>query len=210
MARNKEKPKPLSKAKRWGQGLLLLTAILNGAVFFLGLRLASWQEDLDGKMTDEMYFLRNDQAISSEIIKRTLLHASLNQLKIVRRVGRERISPGEYKMLLRDEDVFEGEINRSLRKIAGAGYLQGHDPSPGQDTDTMIASMSVDEISKKLPEWQEDAFRHIKGVKASMNDIRARLQYWKVVNSSLLSFSTLFLIIGSYLIFKAEGEEAQI
>jgi hypothetical protein len=205
MNKDKHQEPAIVKKKRRGQRLLFLAAVLNGAVFFLGLFLASLQGELDGKVTDEMYFMRNDQAISAEISKRTLLHTSLNQLKLLRRIARERISLAENKMLLIDESVFQREINASLRKIGGAAFLQAHDPPAGHTPDEIFSKMSDDEVASQLPTFQDQGFQFAKGIKADMNSLRSRIAYWKVINSTLLTISTMVLIIGSYLVYDAEG-----
>jgi hypothetical protein len=202
-------PPGAKRKKRSGQKFLFAAAVLNAVAFGLGLWLTSLQGQLDELQANEFYFMRNDLAIMGETTKRTLIHAHLNELKMLRRVAAERLSAEERKLLVADERVFQRMIGGSLRIVAAATHLQATDPPAGKGPDDLFRPMTEDQIVSMMPKLQNDAWEFAKKLKLDMISLRKRIGYWKQINSAALVLSNLFLLWGGFLIFKVEGVELE-
>lgn len=202
MEKQKKEIKKESRIYKWSRRLLLWAIILNSIALVLNLYIVRLEDSFTDRHEKEWYFVTNQQAISSEIAKRTLLHTSLNQLKMLRRISKDRLSPSEYKCLLHDEDGFQRQIDSSLIKIAGASYLQGNDPPPGFSPDRYFAGMSQDDLAKKLPENEDKALAYAKGLKKDMVSLTDQISFWKTIYASSIIVSTILLLMANYIYFR--------
>ena len=91
------------KPKRLGQFCLVIAVIINGASLLINIRQTSLEDQLSRKRSAESYFILNQQSIHTENAKRVLLHTSLNQLKMLRRLARDRLSERENEILFGEE-----------------------------------------------------------------------------------------------------------
>lgn len=87
MEKQKKEIKKESRIYKWSRRLLLWAIILNSIALVLNLYIVRLEDSFTDRREKEWYFVTNQQAISSEIAKRTLLHTSLNQLKMLRRIA---------------------------------------------------------------------------------------------------------------------------
>ena len=187
--------------RRLGQLCLVAAICINGVLLLVNLRLSTLEDKLSKKRGDERYFMFNEQRISAQTAKRASLHTSLNQLKMLRRLTKDKISPEENQTLLIDERNFQIEIDAHLRRIVGATYLQANDPPPGQHPDKMFSSKSDKELVLLLPKYRDQAYEYAKTLKNEMVDLMDAISFRKKVHSIGLVISMLVLIVGNLLLF---------
>lgn len=199
--------KKRSKKRHWGQICLISAAILNAFVLLVHLHLSGLEDELANKRADEGYFIKNKQTISAENAKRTILHTSLNQLKMLRRLARDRLTPSENEMLLMDEKTLQNEIDASLRKIVGATYLQANDPPQGKDTNKMFNKMTNEQLLALIPELQDQEWQFAENLKMDMVSLMDQVSFWKKLHSSALIISMIILIVANFLIYASRESE---
>lgn len=202
MGKNDDKKLKTDATCGWPQKLLLGAIFLNSFALLVSLYVTKLEDSFTDKREKEWYFITNQQAISSEIAKRTLLHTSLNQLKMLRRISKDRLTGVEYKSLLRDEEIFQRQIDSSLVKIVGAAYLQANDPQQGFDPDEYFSGFTAEELSKKLPEYEAGAFKYVKGLKTDMVALLDSISRWKMFYAMSIILSTILLLYATYLNFR--------
>lgn len=190
-----------SNSKRLGQLCLVVAVVINGMLLLVNFRQTGLEDHLSRKRSAERYFILNQQTISGENTKRALLHTSLNQLKMLRRLSKDRLSEIENQTLLGDERELETQEDAALRKIVAATYLQANDPSPGEHPDEMFSRKSVAELQDFLNKFEEQAFQYAKNLKDETVVLMGKIAFWKMWHSIGLVISMFVLVIGNILIF---------
>lgn len=189
------------KKRRWGQVCLIVAAILNAFVLLINLNLSNLEDELTSKSEEERYFMSNQQTKNDEVNKRTLLHVSLNQLRMLRRLASDRLTPDENQAILMDEKNFQVEINSSLRKAVIVSYLQGSEPSPGKDPEEMFSNMTDEQLFALIPKLEDKSFQYIQNVKKEMVRLMDKISLWKKLYSYSLIMSIIIIIVANFLIY---------
>ena len=193
-----------AKPKRLGQLCLVVALVINGVLLLVNMRQTSLEDGLSRKRSAERYFILNQQAISAEDTKRALLHTSLNQLKMLRRLVRDKLSERENEILVNDERELQRQINASYVKVVSALYLQANDPPPGQHPDTMFSDKSDTELEALLAKFEEQAFRYAQGLKGQAINLTEKIAFWKTWNSVGLVAGMVILVFGNIIIFAVD------
>jgi len=201
--------KTACKKMRWGQICLIVAVILNALVLLINLHLSGLEDELASKREEERYFIINEQSKYGEINKRTLIHTSLNQLKMLRRLATDLITPEEKQMLLTDEKIFQREINASLRKAVIVTYLQGNDPPPGKNPQDMFSGMTDEQLLALSPKFESQALQYISNLKTEMVRLMDEISLWKKLYSYGLIISLIIIVVANFLIYAGrESAEA--
>lgn len=180
---------------------LVVAVVLNAFVLLINLHLSTLEDELASKRSQEGYYMTNRQAITSEMTKRTQLHTELNQLKMLRRLTRHRLTPQENEALVQDEKVLQRKISASLRKAAIGTYLQANDPPPGKDPNKMFSNMTDEEVLAVSFQLEEQAWQYAQNLKTEMVRLMGEVSLWKRFHSLGLILSTIILVVGNFLIF---------
>lgn len=188
-------------AHNWGKVLMLLAILLNSILIFVNWHVSELDASRAGKREEERYFITNNQSLNLEDAKRLLLHASLNQQKLLRRLASGLIAPKEKEMLLLDEKTFQSATVASFRKITAVSYLQGNDPPSGLNLEKKFSKYSEVELGRMLPEFENQASGYIMNVKKEMLSLESKISFWKKVSSQMLLFSTILMLIANFLLF---------
>ena len=200
-------PKPPVKKspKRLGQLLLVVAVVINGVLLFINIWQTSLEDQLSRKRSAEAYFILNQQTINDEKAKRVSLHVSLNQMKMLRRLSRDKLSEKENELLLSEEREFQKQIDASFVKIVGATYLQANDPPSGFHPDKMFSNKSDTELESLLMKFEEQVFQYAKTLKDEMVNLMGGVAFWKAWHSMGLAISMLILVIGNILLFVSDA-----
>ena len=192
-------------SKRLGQLCLVVAVVINGALLLVNLRQTDLENRLSRKRSAERYFILNQQTISAEDTKRALLHTSLNQLKMLRRLSKDRLSEIENQTLIGDEHELEKQVDAALEKIVAATYLQANDPPPGQHPDELFSHKSDAELQDLLRKFEEQAFQYAKDLKDETVNLMGKIAFWKAWYSIGLVISMSVLAIGNILLFASDA-----
>lgn len=193
------------KRKRIGQLCIVVAAIISGALILINIRQTSLEDQLSRKRSAEQYFILNQQAITGENAKRVLLHTSLNQLKMLRRLARDKLSERENEILLGDEREFQKQIDASLAKIVGGTFLQANDPPSGQHPDAMFSNKSDAELADLLKKFEGQAFKYAENLKGEMVNLMSKVACWKAWHSIGLAINMFIIVIGNVLLFATDA-----
>jgi len=193
------------KSKRFGQLCLVIAIIINGVLLLINIRQTSLEDQLSRKRSAENYFILNQQAINDEKAKRVSLHASLNQMKVLRRLSRDKLSEKENETLLSEEREAQKQIDASFVRIVGATYLQANDPPAVSHPDKMFSNKSDTELEGLLITFEEQAFQYAKTIKDEVVNLMGRIAFWKVWHSLGLAISMFILVIGNILLFISDA-----
>ena len=194
-----------SNPKRLGQLCLVVAVVINGVLLLVNLRQTGLEDQLSRKRSAEGYFILNQQTISGEDTKRELLHTSLNQLKMLRRLSKDRLSEIENQTLLSDERELEKQEDAALGKIVAVTYLQANDPPPGQQPDEMFSHKSVAELQDLLKKFEEQAFQYAKDLKDETVNLMGKIAFWKAWYSTGLVINMFVLVIGNIMLFASDA-----
>jgi hypothetical protein len=165
------------------------------------------EDELASKRADETYYFTNRQTISTEINRREFLQINLNQLKMLRRLVRDRLTSRENEMLLMDEKFLQSEIDASLRMIVMGQYLQAKDPPPGKDPNDMLSSKTDEQLLVMIKEFQDSSWQYVKNLKVEMLFLMSQVSFWKKLHSFVLIISIIILIIANILIYASMESE---
>lgn len=174
-------------------GLVLLTA-----------KIGKMQDDLNGLRRDEAYFITNSQQAHRLVSELSGFTLNLNQLQVLRKLARPALSKRDLKVLKKNEKEIKRLIIKRRFGILITHYIQVNDPPAGTDPADLFRHLSDEEMVDKANELEEEALRHIGGIKRRMIDLADRISYWKWIQNWGLAFNALLILMATWALGRAD------